>query len=80
MEKSNMSVNEIESAALQLDIKSRAKLASLLLESLEGTSEKEIELLWVEEALRRDAAIEAGTLKEISGDEAFRDVLARLRK
>ena len=75
-----MSVNEIESAALQLDIKARARLANLLLESLEGSSEDEIEQLWIEEALRRDAAIESGTLKEIPGDEAFRDVLARLRK
>lgn len=75
-----MSVNEIESAALGLDIKARARLANLLLESLEGSSEDEIEQLWIDEALRRDAAIEAGTLKEIDGDKAFRDVLDRLKK
>lgn len=64
---------------LKLDLKSRAKLAHVLLQSLDSLSEKENKRLWAEEAMRRDAEIEAGTAKEIPGDEAFRDVVARLQ-
>jgi hypothetical protein len=35
--------------------------------------------LWAEEAMRRDAEIEAGTAKEIPGNAACRDLLARLQ-
>ena len=51
-----MSIKEIEAAALKLVPKDRARLAGKLLESLEDLSEEENELIWAEEAERRDAA------------------------
>jgi hypothetical protein len=50
-----MSIKEIEAAALKLVPKDRARLAGKLLESLEDLSEEENELIWAQEAERRDA-------------------------
>ena len=52
----DMSIKEIEAAALKLIPKDRARLAGKLLESLEGLSDEENEMIWVEEAERREAA------------------------
>lgn len=73
-----MSMEELETAALKLDPRLRAKLAASLLESLETLPESEIERLWIEEAQRRDDAIEAGDLTERPADEVLRDARARL--
>jgi len=51
-----MSIKEIEAAALKLVPKDRARLAGKLLESLENLSDEENELIWAQEAQRRDAA------------------------
>ena len=45
-----MSIKEIETAALKLHPKDRARLAERLLESLEDLSEEENELIWGQEA------------------------------
>lgn len=55
-----MSLEELQSEALKLAPEARAKLAQLLLKSLEDLSEAEIERLWVEEAIRRDKEVDAG--------------------
>ena len=55
-----MSLEELKSEALKLTPEARAKLAQVLLESLEDLSEAEIERLWVEEAIRRDKEVDAG--------------------
>jgi len=72
-----MTMNEVEAAALALDAGGRARLAEKLLRSLEDLSEEEIDRLWVEEALRRDAEFEAGTARARDADDVFRDALAR---
>ena len=51
-----MSTKEIEAAALKLLPKQRARLAEKLLKSLEALSDEENEIIWAEEAERRDAA------------------------
>jgi hypothetical protein len=51
-----MSIKEIEIAALRLHPKDRARLAGKLLESLEDLSEEENEIIWAQEAERRDVA------------------------
>ena len=51
-----MSIKEVEAAALKLIPKDRARLAGRLLESLENLSEEENEILWTQEAERRDDA------------------------
>jgi DNA/RNA-binding domain of Phe-tRNA-synthetase-like protein len=48
-----MSLKEIETAALKLGPKERARLAERLLESLEDLSEGENEIIWADEAERR---------------------------
>lgn len=47
--------------------------------SLDDLSEAETERLWIEEAQRRDAQIDAGTAKLIPGDEVIGEARARLK-
>ena len=58
-----MTEKNIEKKVLELNVKSRAKLANKLLSSLEELSEKEIEKLWGEESIRRDEEISSGKVK-----------------
>ncbi|MBI4445605.1 MAG: addiction module protein [Acidobacteria bacterium] len=70
-----MSTEEIETQALKLDPKARARLAGKLLESLENLSEEENAQLWAEEAERRDADPGAGR----PASQVFQDVRSRLK-
>jgi len=70
-------MNELEAAALALNVADRAKLAQKLLRSLEDLSEDEIDLLWIEEALRRDAEFDDGTARARCGEDVFRELRAR---
>ena len=47
--------------------------------SLEALSESEIEKLWLEEAVRRDAELDSGAARSIPADEVFAAARARLR-
>ena len=67
-----MSFQELEAEVLQLDPKSRAKLAGKLLNSLEELSGPEAARLWAEEAQRRDAQMDADPDSEIPAEEVFR--------
>ena len=68
----------IEAAALSLDPRSRARLASRLLASLDALSPEENEAMWVEEAERREAELDAGTEQARPAQEVLRDARARL--
>ena len=48
-----MGIKELEAEIKKLDLKDRAALAKLIVESLDELSEAELEALWVEEAERR---------------------------
>ena len=50
----------VEAQAMRLDSKSRAELAERLISSLDRSRAAEIERLWIEEAERRIAEIQAG--------------------
>ena len=50
-----MTIDELMREALQLDPSARAQFARELLSSLESLTDAEIEQLWVQEAVRRDA-------------------------
>jgi hypothetical protein len=52
-----MYIEDVETEALKLDPKARARLAERQLESLEDLSEEENVRLWAEEAERRDPEI-----------------------
>jgi len=73
-----MKIEDLEVAALGLDLKNRARLAERLLESLESLSPEENARIWAEEAQRRADALESGTLSSRSADEVFREARARI--
>ena len=74
-----MSIKEIEAAALKLVPKDRARLAGKLLESLEGLSDEENEMIWGEEAERRDAAWNSSADAPRTAKRVLRSVRAKLR-
>ena len=73
-----MKIEDLEAAALNLDPKSRARLAERLLESLEDLTPEENARIWAEEAQRRADALDAGTLSSRSADDVFREARARI--
>ena len=73
-----MTIEQVENEALKLTPKARAELAEKLLKSLEDLSEEEIERLWAEEAVRRDAELDAGTASMRDAEEVFNDARARI--
>jgi hypothetical protein len=74
-----MTHEELEAAALRLDPQARARLAGRLIESLENLSPDENARIWIEEAARRDAELDAdpGTGREAA--DVLRDARARLK-
>ena len=74
-----MTIDELKAEALRLNPEDRAELASELLVSLDALIESEIEKLWLEEAVRRDAEIYSGAARSIPADEVFAAARARLR-
>lgn len=74
-----MDIQEIESEALKLDLKSRARLAEKLLHSLEDLSETEVSGLWAEEAQRRDIEMDSDPAVELSAEDVLLGVRSSLR-
>lgn len=74
-----MKLDNPESQALKLAPKKRARLARKLILSLEALSEAEIEQLWIEEAVRREAQINSGQVRLIPAAKAFQNARARLK-
>ena len=74
-----MTIEQVETEALKLDPQARAKLAEKLLRSLDDLSEEDIEQLWAEEAVRRDAGIDSGEASMREAEEVFRDARSRIR-
>ena len=69
---------DLEAEALKLPAAERARLAERLLESLDALSEEENERLWIEEAARRDAELDADPSRGRPAADVFRDARARL--
>ena len=74
-----MTVAELMREALMLSARDRASMAHELLSSLESLSEAEVEQLWVEEALRRSAELDAGLVETIPADQVVAEARARLK-
>jgi hypothetical protein len=74
-----MNVDELELAALGLDVKSRARLAERLLVSLDELSEEEAAQAWAAEAQRRDADMDADSESGRPAAEVFQQAYARLK-
>jgi len=65
---------------MNLPGESRARLADLLVESLDSAALGEIDRLWLSEAKRRRDEVRAGKVKTIPGEEALRSVRDSLRR
>ncbi|MEO8779646.1 MAG: addiction module protein [Rhodanobacter sp.] len=64
--------------ALKLDARERASMAGRLLESLDELSEDELEHLWLDEAQRRDAAVQDGKLASVPAEQVIAELKAIL--
>jgi len=73
-----MTIEQVENEALKLKPEARAELADKLLRSLEDLSDEDIERLWAEEAVRRDAELDSETASMRDAEDVFRDVRARI--
>jgi hypothetical protein len=71
-----VTIDELKREALGLDPSARAELARELLESLDDLPEPEVERLWLEEAERRRADVQAGKVVPIRMDEVFAEARA----
>lgn len=69
-------IARLESEALRLPLRERARLAESLLASLDTPEDAEAESLWAEEATRRADAFEAGRLSARPAADVFRDARA----
>jgi hypothetical protein len=68
------SVDEITTEIMGLRLEERARLAELLIVSLDAPSEEENLVLWVKEAERRLGELRAGSKSAVPLDEAVRRV------
>ena len=73
-------VEELAEQAMSLPSESRARLADLLVESLDANDLGRIDRLWVAEAKRRRDEVRAGHVRTVPGDEALRKVRDSLRR
>ncbi len=74
-----MNLPDLETEALKLPVADRAQLAETLLESLDALTDEENRRLWIEEARRRDAELDADPSRGRPAEDVFRDARARLR-
>jgi putative addiction module component (TIGR02574 family) len=72
-----MSVQELEAEVLKLPSRERARLAEVLIASLDG--EDEVSQAWADEAERRHEELRSGVVKSIPSEEVFARVQSRLR-
>lgn len=73
-------IEDLATKAMELPTESRARLADLLVESLDATALGKIDRLWVAEAKRRRDAARAGRATVVPGDEALRQVRDALKR
>lgn len=64
--------------AAELSDEDRATLAGLLIESLEGEPEPEVEAAWAAEIAKRVAELDAGTIKGVPWEQVRQRLLDRL--
>jgi hypothetical protein len=71
---------EIESSALNLDKKSKARLADSLLQSIHGQIDPEIEKAWIDEVQRRKESLKSGEASLNSASDVLREARKRIQK
>ncbi len=73
-------VEQLAKQAMDLPAESRARLADLLVESLDAEELGQIDRLWIEEARRRRDEVRSGHVETIPGEEGLRKVRDALRR
>ena len=73
-------VEQLAEQAMSLPTESRARLADLLVESLDANDLGPIDRIWAAEAIRRRDEVRAGRAQAIPGDEALRKVRDTVRR
>ncbi len=76
----SITVEQLAEQAMNFPGESRARLADLLVESLDANVLTEIDQLWLSEAKRRRDEVRAGKVRTIPGDEALRSVRDSVRQ
>ena len=71
---------EIEISALNLDKKSKARLADSLLQSIHGQVDPEIEQAWIDEVQRRKESLKSGEASLHSSADVLREARKRIQK
>ena len=72
-------VRELESHALKLSRKERARLAQRLIASLDQEIDADADRLWLAEAERRLAELKSGKVAAIPAERVIKNVRAALR-
>ncbi|MFZ2955575.1 MAG: addiction module protein [Candidatus Ozemobacteraceae bacterium] len=72
-----MTIEDLKDEALRLSPEARAYLARELLASLDSMSDEETRKLWVNEAVRRDEELDAGSASARPANEVLKRVRAR---
>lgn len=73
-------VRDLATKAMELPNESRAQLADILVESLDGAALGKIDRAWLAEAKRRRDEVRTGQAKVIPGTEAVRQVRDALKR
>lgn len=76
----NSTIEQLAQEAMNLPPESRAKLADLLVESLDSNELGRIEQLWLDEAKRRRDEVRSGKVKAIPGPDGLRRVRETLKR
>ena len=71
---------ELWKEASELSEEDRADLAGLLIESLEGEPDDDVDAAWAAEIKRRVAELDAGTVKSIPWEEVRQRLVDRLNE
>ena len=74
------SVAEIFTEATELDEKDRAKLAGLLLESIDTEADPDVEAAWAAEIDRRSASVDDGSAELIPWEDVKRRTQEKLAR
>ena len=73
-------VEQLAAQAMSLPSESRARLADLLVESLDADDLGHIDRLWLSEAKRRRDEVRSGRVRSIPGEEALQEVRNAIRQ
>jgi hypothetical protein len=73
-------LEQLVEQAMSLPSESRAKLADLLVQSLDASELSALDRLWAAEAKRRRDEVRSGEVEAIKGDEALRRVRDSVRR